>query len=908
MAVQRTKNGVKRAVLTSLLLFLFIAISLVGWSFFSAPRLNPSRLNVAPADYTYSFNPGAASNPSSSQMGYLSDPSGITGTPAATKTASPTDPNKPQNLLPANRTKQDNKAPAPTVATALPVSGDLASWNNPVLPTPTAAAPKSLTNLANGTPSASTPNKAAIPNQPRYTSALEVVGPPEGRIGMRGAEFVDSKGVRYFAAGVNYEGYTDRAWSMWNNDRFDPNLIDQSFTLAETGGYNTVRIFVQTALRDDILANNWSKFDKVVELAKKHNLRLLVTFNDYYEPNISKLVEIDSLVARHFANSEVIFGYDLRNEPQFGELASAIYPADRKPLMQTDLMIRTYGERISQIDAENWRRGAGSKVIPGHLDSYQGYIFANLLRYHEEMMKDAENWTTRNGLLTIMDYFDSQEGQKWRSFIDGMSQMLQVYVELRQGAIQAADPNRPVTIGWNRPDMASLASNRLLGFVSYHRFAGSQAGGLAETLSMLDYLKNNFPGKPIVLEEFGYSNWDLWSQQTVPLLKSASYETSIWLFLYGRGYAGGFKWMLHNFTLGASPYENNFGLTDDNTQPKPSYYSARSVLNMVAKNRTPIGDFGRLESFDGNTIHYVWGSSNALFGNSKEFQDSRVKITQMEQAPWAIWWPNSGQGEVYFNTTVAAQVMLDLRAIFPTWSSGMKATLLTDNKEGLTSFNQPNETTMYFNAQPGQLYTIRVPVKPAAFSRATQLNLSNSTYFPETGHNLSNIFKRYWERNGGLRMFGYPISEEFLENGLTVQYFERAKFENHPEHSGTPNEVQLGLLGRVVAAGRQESGEKPFQTSAPFNSTATEIYFPETGHSLRGGFKAYWEKNGGLPVFGYPISEEFLEVNPTDGKPYIVQYFERNRFEWHPNFSGTPNEFQLGLLGLQIVRERGWMN
>ena len=35
-------------------------------------------------------------------------------------------------------------------------------------------------------------------------------------------------------------------------------------------------------------------------------------------------------------------------------------------------------------------------------------------------------------------------------------------------------------------------------------------------------------------------------------------------------------------------------------------------------------------------------------------------------------------------------------------------------------------------------------------------------------------------------------------------------------------------------------------------------------------------------MFGYPISEEFAEVNPTDGNTYSVQYFERNRFEWHP--------------------------
>jgi glucose/arabinose dehydrogenase len=48
------------------------------------------------------------------------------------------------------------------------------------------------------------------------------------------------------------------------------------------------------------------------------------------------------------------------------------------------------------------------------------------------------------------------------------------------------------------------------------------------------------------------------------------------------------------------------------------------------------------------------------------------------------------------------------------------------------------------------------------------------------------------------------------------------------------------------------------------------------------------------------LSEEFEEKNPTDGKTYIVQYFERNRFEYHPENKGTPYEVLLGLLGTQL--------
>ena len=80
----------------------------------------------------------------------------------------------------------------------------------------------------------------------------------------------------------------------------------------------------------------------------------------------------------------------------------------------------------------------------------------------------------------------------------------------------------------------------------------------------------------------------------------------------------------------------------------------------------------------------------------------------------------------------------------------------------------------------------RLPTLPSTANRA---------YFPETGHTLSSGFLSYWKTKGGLRVFGYPISEEMGEGGLTVQYFERARFEYHKDLVGTPYAVQLSPVG-----------------------------------------------------------------------------------------------------------------
>ena len=58
------------------------------------------------------------------------------------------------------------------------------------------------------------------------------------------------------------------------------------------------------------------------------------------------------------------------------------------------------------------------------------------------------------------------------------------------------------------------------------------------------------------------------------------------------------------------------------------------------------------------------------------------------------------------------------------------------------------------------------------------------TYYPETGHQLCFGLRDYWEAHGGLAIFGYPISAEMKDaNGTTVQWFERARFEYHPEQT-----------------------------------------------------------------------------------------------------------------------------
>ncbi|HUZ76108.1 MAG TPA: SpoIID/LytB domain-containing protein [Chloroflexota bacterium] len=147
--------------------------------------------------------------------------------------------------------------------------------------------------------------------------------------------------------------------------------------------------------------------------------------------------------------------------------------------------------------------------------------------------------------------------------------------------------------------------------------------------------------------------------------------------------------------------------------------------------------------------------------------------------------------------------------------------------------------------------------------------------FPQTGHSVSFGFKQFFDSRGGVQIFGYPTTEEIKENGWTVQYFQRARFEYHPEFAGTPYEVELGLLGDLTAP-------HPFPKAT---ATGQGRFYPQTSHNLSGPFLTFFNAHGGLDIFGYPTSEPFA----MNG--FTVQYFQRARMELHGS------QVELGLLG-----------
>lgn len=167
--------------------------------------------------------------------------------------------------------------------------------------------------------------------------------------------------------------------------------------------------------------------------------------------------------------------------------------------------------------------------------------------------------------------------------------------------------------------------------------------------------------------------------------------------------------------------------------------------------------------------------------------------------------------------------------------------------------------------------------------------------FPETGYCISGVIRSYWERNGGLAVFGFPTSPlqtETVENWTgPVQWFERDRLEDHSNQG-------LGVLAGRLGADLLEAEGRAWSYGSQTPQAGCR-YFEQTGYNLCGRFLQYWEQNGGLERFGYPITEAKLDsLNPTMGE-LELQYFERRRMELHPE-NQAPYDVLLGLLGNEI--------
>ncbi len=208
------------------------------------------------------------------------------------------------------------------------------------------------------------------------------------------------------------------------------------------------------------------------------------------------------------------------------------------------------------------------------------------------------------------------------------------------------------------------------------------------------------------------------------------------------------------------------------------------------------------------------------------------------------------------------------------------------------------------------IWTITIVLLMLGALPAAHAAAQSGQCFPETGKCISGRFAAYWNENGGLPVFGFPVTtaayEVNADTGASylTQWFERNRFELHPENAA-PYDVLLGRLGNDRL--KQQARD---WLALPKAKATLPQFFAETGHAIaHPAFWRYWSTHGlefdgrrgtsaaeSLALFGLPLSEPQMETN-SSGDTVLTQWFERARFEDH----GTKGVL-LGLLGVEIPR------
>jgi lipoprotein-anchoring transpeptidase ErfK/SrfK len=196
-----------------------------------------------------------------------------------------------------------------------------------------------------------------------------------------------------------------------------------------------------------------------------------------------------------------------------------------------------------------------------------------------------------------------------------------------------------------------------------------------------------------------------------------------------------------------------------------------------------------------------------------------------------------------------------------------------------------------------------LPFQPVA--KPPGITLANASYLPKWGHWVANGFYSVWKTKEVL--LGDPISEEFAQDGTTVQYFERGQLMIDTTANNAIRVTQLGVLahGPVAAAvdppdGADFIGDAPIRsiqgvTPHPGHwalvNLAEQHLYAFDGTKLVDDLAVSTGVAGHeTPTGTYFVQQRFLSqemIGPGYDLPNVpyVQYFGNDNLSWHEGYS-----------------------
>jgi hypothetical protein len=320
------------------------------------------------------------------------------------------------------------------------------------------------------------------------------------RITPNGRTFQTADGKRFTPFGVNYyrpgTGWAPQVWKQW-----DAAATRKDFARMKELGVNCARVFISYGSFYNepgmLNTNGVAKFDEFLAIAEEHGIYVHPTGPDHWEglprwasvdriadePVLSALEDFWKLFAARYRDRNVIFAYDLRNEPEVAWYNGVMRQRWDK------WVVAKYG--TPEKAAAAWKTNTISfdtLPIPTPLDAPRDPLLLDYQRFREDV---ADEWTRRQ-----VDAIKSVDAKAL------------VTVGLIQWSVPSMLPRLQHYSGFNPTRQAKLVD-----FLSIHfyPFDGrpleyENDAELQRNLAYLETVVNEVAraGKPVVVAEFGW--------------------------------------------------------------------------------------------------------------------------------------------------------------------------------------------------------------------------------------------------------------------------------------------------------------------------------------------------------------------------------------------------------------------
>jgi hypothetical protein len=547
--------------------------------------------------------------------------------------------------------------------------------------------------------------KAALEEEEkRLAVRIKLASPaPSGfvSLGADGRHFTLPGGKRLFLIGANYHRSIDEnEWSV-PNLRFDEAAFEDDFRKAREAGINCLRLGPGNRFYDDP--------QLVKECARKYGVYVLVLLTWGAGQNF---VENAERVARMYADEPMVIGYDLANEPPPHAFTAQTYDGEKSPALK----LAPY-ERLSnlfdrpvldaQIGAERGRPGGAAEAVE---DQRNLAAFDQIWnRAKDPIARGAE--TTFPGLAGSFRVSD-----EYQPVADALNESVALWVRKHVEAIRKFDQRHLISIGYNNT-IATLPANAALDFVSHHVYDAPQSYEMVmSNITTMDRLAALFPGKPVTLGEFGYSNgMAMPDGRYLDFHTSAVGEMAHYLYALAKGYDGCFKWVLNDWhwdVIGKAGdrgratqiYEAWFGFYYYDGNPhglgrmKPVAHATRFLSDYLAGGGAGGGTIGIRRGRTPIGAVYEYKAKDALFVGDTVYRSPHLSFQAAEPANVMLWWTTRG---LTLMATADTTLRIDPRFFGPALSAAAAKV------RGRTGASRVVGTNLELDLLEGETVTIR---------------------------------------------------------------------------------------------------------------------------------------------------------------------------------------------------------